>query len=54
MSESEDPRSAEIDDLINKNLKQVFSDLEDDGMPGQILDLLSVLRAQDMEQKEEK
>lgn len=54
MSDSEDPRSAEIEDLINKNLKQVFADLEDDGMPGQILDLLSVLRAQDMEQKEDK
>lgn len=54
MSDSEDMRSAEIEDLINKNLKQVFADLEDDGMPGQILDLLSVLRAQDMEQKEDK
>lgn len=54
MSNSEDMRSAEIEDLINKNLKQVFADLEDDGMPGQILDLLSVLRAQDMEQREDK
>ncbi|MEH6832124.1 hypothetical protein [Sulfitobacter sp.] len=54
MSDSNDPKSAEINDLINKNLKQVFADLEDDGMPGQIIDLLSVLRAQDMEKKEEK
>lgn len=54
MSDSDDPKSAEIEDLINKNLKQVFADLEDDGMPGQIIDLLSVLRAQDADPKDDK
>lgn len=54
MSDSDNPKNAEIEDLINKNLKQVFADLEDDGMPGQIIDLLSVLRAQDMETKDDK
>lgn len=54
MSENDDPKDAEIADLINHNLKQVFADLEGDAMPGKIIDLLSVLRAQDLEEKEGK
>lgn len=52
MSDDEDPKKAEIAELININLKQVFADLEDDGVPGQIIDLLSVLRAQDIEKQD--
>ena len=52
MSDKDEPQNDEIANLINQNLKQVFADLEDDGMPGQIVDLLSVLRAQDMEQED--
>lgn len=54
MSDADDPKSDEVADLINQNIKKVFADLEEDGMPGQILDLLSVLRAQDLEEKDGK
>ncbi|WP_298860237.1 hypothetical protein [uncultured Sulfitobacter sp.] len=54
MSDSDDQQNEEIANLINNNLKKVFADLEEDSMPGQILDLLSVLRAQDMEEKDKK
>lgn len=54
MTDKDDPKSDEIASLINHNLKQVFADLEEDGMPGQIVDLLSVLRAQDMAEKDKK
>ena len=54
MANKEDPKRARIDDYIDKNLKKVFSDLEKDQMPSEIIDLLSVLRAQDAELKEEK
>lgn len=54
MSDSDDPRSEEIAELINHNLKEVFADLEEGGMPGQIVDLLSVLRAQDLAEKDSK
>lgn len=54
MSDSDDPKSEEIAKLINDNLREVFADLEEDGMPGQIADLLSVLRAQDMAEKDRK
>lgn len=54
MSDSDGPSQDEIADLINANLRKVFADLEQDAMPGEIMDLLSVLRAQDMEaQKKE-
>jgi hypothetical protein len=54
MSDEDDPKNEEVADLINHNLKQVFADLEEDGMPGEIMDLLSVLRAQDLAEKEQK
>lgn len=54
MSDADDQKSDEVADLINQNLKKVFADLEEDSMPGQILDLLSVLRAQDLEEKDSK
>ena len=38
-----------IDQFIDQNLKKVFSELENDEMPGEIVDLLTVLRAQDKE-----
>ncbi|MDC0116014.1 NepR family anti-sigma factor [Octadecabacter sp.] len=47
MMSDEDPKKAKIAQFIDENLKQVFSDLEGDAMPDQIIDLLSVLRAQD-------
>lgn len=47
MMSDEDPKKAKIAQYIDENLKQVFSDLESDQMPDQILDLLAVLRAQD-------
>jgi len=50
MVSDEDPKKQRIAKYIDENLKQVFSDLEGDGMPDQIMDLLSVLRAQDQEQ----
>ncbi len=40
-----------IDRYIDDNLKKVFSDLEQDSMPDEIIDLLAVLRAQDEELK---
>lgn len=54
MASHEDPRKAKIAAYIDENLKQVFSDLEGDDMPDQIIDLLSVLRAQDEELKAKK
>ncbi len=54
MTTSEDPKKAKIAEYIDQNLKQVFSDLEADGMPEQITDLLLVLRAQDEAQKAKK
>lgn len=47
MASQEDPKKAKIDRYIDKNLKQVFSELEQDEMPDSITDLLMVLRAQD-------
>ena len=54
MASKEDPKQARITDHINKNLKQVFAELEADQMPDQITDLLTVLRAQDQELKAKK
>ncbi len=54
MTSKDDPKQARIDDYIDKNLKKVFSDLEKDQMPSEIIDLLSVLRAQDEELKAKK
>ncbi|WP_100369477.1 hypothetical protein [Yoonia maricola] len=54
MASKEDPKQDKIDRYIDQNLKKVFSDLENDDMPTEIIDLLSVLRAQDEELKGKK
>ena len=54
MARKEDPKQDKIDRYIDQNLKKVFSDLEGDDMPTEIIDLLSVLRAQDEELKGKK
>lgn len=51
MASREDQKKARIDQYIDDNLKKVFSEMENDGMPDQIMNLLSVLRAQDEELK---
>lgn len=54
MASKDDPRQARIDSYIDQNLKKVFADLEKDEMPSEIVDLLTVLRAQDEELKAKK
>ncbi|WP_299728050.1 NepR family anti-sigma factor [uncultured Tateyamaria sp.] len=54
MASKEDPQKARRDAYIDQNLKKVFSELETDEMPDQIMDLLTVLRAQDEELKAKK
>ncbi|WP_157059038.1 hypothetical protein [Loktanella sp. 5RATIMAR09] len=54
MASKEDAKQDKIDRYIDQNLKKVFSDLENDDMPSEIIDLLSVLRAQDQELKGKK
>ena len=54
MASEEDPKQDKIDRYIDQNLKKVFSELEGDDMPSEIIDLLSVLRAQDEELKAKK
>ncbi len=54
MASDGDQKQDRIDKYIDENLKKVFSDLERDEMPTQIVDLLSVLRAQDEELKASK
>lgn len=54
MASKQAPRQARRDAYIDQNLKKVFSELETDDMPDQIMDLLSVLRAQDEELKAKK
>lgn len=54
MASQNRPKQERIDEYIDQNLKKVFSDLEKDEMPDQIVDLLSVLRAQDEELKGKK
>lgn len=54
MASKADPKQDKIDRYIDQNLKKVFSDLEGDDMPTEIIDLLSVLRAQDEELKAKK
>lgn len=54
MASENRPKQERIDQYIDQNLKKVFSDLEKDEMPDQIIDLLSVLRAQDEELKGQK
>ena len=54
MTSEDDPKKAKIARYIDENLKQVFSELEDDEMPDRITDLLSVLRAQDDDLKAKK
>lgn len=40
-----------INHLIDENLKKVFTELKDDQMPSELIDLLSVLRAQDQNRR---
>jgi len=47
MTGKSDPMQARIDSYIDRNLQRVFSDLENDTMPDEILDLLTLLRSQD-------
>lgn len=54
MTSKNDQKSAKIAKYIDENLKQVFSELESDEMPSEIVDLLTVLRAQDDELKAKK
>ncbi|MFA8443885.1 MAG: hypothetical protein ACEPO0_18640 [Yoonia sp.] len=54
MAGENSPKQERIDRYIDQNLKKVLSDLEKDELPGEIVDLLSVLRAQDKELKEKK
>ena len=54
MASDDDQKKAKIAKYIDENLKQVFSELENDDMPDQITDLLMVLRAQDEELKVKK
>lgn len=49
MTSVKNPKKELIAKYIDESLKRVFSDLEDDKMPDEILDLLTVLRAQDEE-----
>lgn len=51
MASKQNPKKTRQDEYIDQNLKRVFSELETDDMPDQIIDLLSVLRAQDKELK---
>lgn len=54
MANKQDPKRERIDNYIDENLKKVFSDLEKDQMPSEIIDLLAVLCAQDAELKDKK
>lgn len=54
MASNHTPKQERIDRFIDQNLKKVFSDLEKDQMPDEIIDLLTVLRAQDEELKAKK
>ena len=53
MMPKDDQKAARIEQYIDQNLKKVFSDLENDGLPDEITDLLSVLRAQDAANKDQ-
>jgi len=54
MTSNNNHKQDRIAHYIDENLSKVFSELENDEMPDQILDLLSVLRAQDEERKAKK
>jgi len=54
MVSRDDDTQDKIARYIDENLSKVFSELENDKMPDQILDLLAVLRAQDEERKDQK
>jgi Anti-sigma factor NepR len=43
-----------ISDLIDQNLKMVYSDLAEEKLPDRFKDLLDVLAAQDVELKDKK
>lgn len=42
-----DPDKKAIDALIDQNLRLIYEDLLEEGLPDQIKDLLAVLKAQD-------
>ena len=53
MSNKPDPaRKKVIARYINDNLKEVFADYAKDDMPSELVDLLSVLKAQDQERED--
>lgn len=54
MTGADDRLSSGVTKYIDENLKQVFSQLEQDEIPDEITDLLAVLRAQDEELKGDK
>lgn len=54
MASEDEAKKARIEKYIDTSLKQVFSELENDEMPDQLVDLLAVLRAQDQQLKSKK
>ncbi len=52
MASDKNPARDDVDEYIDQNLKKVFAELENDQMPDKIIDLLSVLRAQDQAMKD--
>lgn len=49
MARQDSSKKDEIDAFLDQNIKQVFTDLSDDEMPSEIVDLLTMLKAQDKE-----
>lgn len=54
MTQHDENSKAAIEELINENLKRVYSDLVQEELPDKIKDLLDLLKAQDLESKPEK
>ncbi|MEL6360987.1 MAG: NepR family anti-sigma factor [Pseudomonadota bacterium] len=53
MAKHPDKDADRIAQLIDENLKQVYSDLVQDELPDRFKDLLAVLKAQDAEKKDQ-
>lgn len=51
MTDNKSKDDERIADLIDQNLKMVYSDLVQEQLPDRFKDLLDVLKAQDAEQK---
>ncbi|MGJ8546555.1 MAG: NepR family anti-sigma factor [Sulfitobacter sp.] len=51
MTDKTDRHTDRVSDLIDQNLKMVYSDLVQEELPDRFKDLLAVLKAQDSEQK---